>query len=324
VTSDKGRKPPPRSPAKRAPATRGARTRPVRAGAGAAASGPGRELLGIAIEAAERAARIVRRRAADLPSLTWREKSQADFVSDVDTSAEAAIAGFLEREVPEARLIGEELSPDLPIEAGTGITFVADPLDGTTNYLHGYPAYAVSIGVLVDGVLTAAVVHNVPLAQRYTALAGAGAFHGEAGTATRGPGARRRGPLAGRRLAVSSCAQPSRALIGTGFPFKTLHLLPEYQRQFAAVTRRTAGVRRAGSAALDLADVAAGRFDAFWELSLAPWDVAAGILLVREAGGVVTNVMGATAPVAHGPIVAGNPVMHAWLLATMHEADAAP
>jgi len=118
----------------------------------------------------------------------------------------------------------------------------------------------------------------------------------------------------GRRLAVSAVADPSRALVGTGFPFRSLEHLDAYLRQFAAVTRAASGIRRAGSAALDLADVAAGRFDAFWEQALAPWDVAAGVLLVREAGGLVTTLDGKEDVLGHGSIVAGNPVMYRWLI----------
>ncbi len=263
------------------------------------------------MEAAGRAAAVVRRRARDRSSLEWRTKAPADFVSDVDEAAEAAIARVIRAELPQATLVGEEFTPGNHRLAAPGITVVADPLDGTTNFLHGYPAFSVSIGVLRDGRPVAGVVINVPHGDRFTAAVGRGTWHLDAAAASR---ATRPRPLAGRRLAVSEIADPSRALIGTGFPFKALHLLPAYQAQFEAVTRATAGVRRAGSAALDLADVAAGRFDAFWELQLAPWDVAAGILLIREAGGVVTTLDGQDAEVAHGPIVAGNPTMHRWLL----------
>jgi myo-inositol-1(or 4)-monophosphatase len=117
-----------------------------------------------------------------------------------------------------------------------------------------------------------------------------------------------------RRLQVSALAEPRHALVGTGFPFKDLSVLRRYLDQFAAVMGAASGVRRAGAAALDLVDVAAGRFDAFWELSLAPWDVAAGVVLVREAGGVVTTLDGSDDVLQHGSVVAGNPTMHRWLL----------
>jgi myo-inositol-1(or 4)-monophosphatase len=154
----------------------------------------------------------------------------------------------------------------------------------------------------VDGALAVGVVVNVPTHEVYTAVADGGASRN------------------GEPLRVSTIAEPARALIGTGFPFKHHELLDDYQRQFAAVLRATAGIRRAGSAALDLSDVAAGRFDAFWELVLAPWDVAAGILLVREAGGIVTRIDGTPAQVEHGAYVAGNPFIHPWLIQTIHNA----
>lgn len=228
--------------------------------------------------------------------LIWQEKSPTDFVSEVDISAEETIRDVVHARHPDALILGEELTPD---RTAAGLTFVVDPLDGTTNFLHGYPWYAVSIGVLTDGALAAGVVLNVAT--------------GELFTATAGGGARRNG----EPIAVSPLTEPLRALIGTGFPFKRMDLLDLYLRQFAAVARATAGMRRAGAAALDLADVACGRFEAFWELSLAPWDVAAGILLVREAGGVVTELDGAEKQVARGGIVAGSTTMHAWLLRTL-------
>jgi myo-inositol-1(or 4)-monophosphatase len=132
-------------------------------------------------------------------------------------------------------------------------------------------------------------------------------------TAVRGSGARKNG----QPIHVSAIEDPSRALLGTGFPFKHREGIAPYMSVLPRLMERTAGLRRAGSAALDLCDIACGRFDAFWELRLAPWDVAAGILLIREAGGVVTDLQGRHAPVAHGPIVAGNPRMHAWLLAEL-------
>ncbi len=254
-----------------------------------------RALLATCVAAAVHGGDVVRAGAANLAQLAWDVKAPADFVSEVDRASERAIAALVRERHPEARLVGEELSPD---EAGdlAGLTFVADPLDGTTNFLHGYPWYAVSVAALRDGEPVAGAVLN--------------AATGELFTATAGGGARR----AGAAIAVSTQTEPLRSLIGTGFPFKHTHLIAPYMAAFPEIMRATAGVRRAGAAALDLADVACGRFDAFWELSLAPWDVAAGILLVREAGGRATDLDGRPAPVGHGPIVAGNPTMHAWLL----------
>jgi myo-inositol-1(or 4)-monophosphatase len=173
---------------------------------------------------------------------------------------------------------------------------VVDPLDGTTNFLHDYPSFAVSIAAAVDGVLEAAVVHHVPMRRTYYGWRGGGAW------------------LDGQRLHVSTIAEPEFALIGTGFPFRDLSGLVDYQRQFAAVAAATSGIRRPGAASIDLADVAAGRFDGFWEQRLSAWDIAAGILLIREAGGRITNREGRDIGIEHTEVVAGNPAIHTWLL----------
>jgi myo-inositol-1(or 4)-monophosphatase len=174
--------------------------------------------------------------------------------------------------------------------------WVVDPLDGTANFLHGYPQYAVSIAAARDGVLEAGVVVDVTRECCYGAVRGQGAW------------------CAGTRLRVSDLTDPGRALIGTGFPFKRLERLDEYLDQFRRLLPLTSGIRRAGAAALDLADVALGRLDGFWELVLAPWDIAAGMLLVREAGGIVTDLSGRDIGVEHTAVVAGNPAIHRWLL----------
>ena len=260
-----------------------------------------RAALATATVAARRAAEVVAKAAPDSGALEWVEKGTADFVTDVDRAAEAAIVQVVSRDFPDAVIVGEELSPDDAFSEG-GLTFIADPLDGTTNFLHGYPQYAVSIGVVSGPEIIAAVVLNVARGDLFTASAGEG---------TR---------LNGKPVHVSTTSKPSRALIGTGFPFKTPEVLEDYARQFVAVNREAAGIRRAGSAALDLADVACGRFDGFWELILAPWDTAAGLLLVREAGGIVTDLDGNPCKPSHGPVVAGNPDIHPWLLQTVRQA----
>ncbi len=261
-----------------------------------------RAALATATEAAQRAGHVIRQAAPGLAALEWIEKGTADFVTEVDKAAEASIAEVIAKAFPDAALVGEELTPEDALFRD-GLTFIADPLDGTTNFLHAYPQYAVSIGVLSGRELIASVVLNVPRGDLFTAAVGEG---------TR---------LNGDLVRVSTTQDPSRALIGTGFPFKNPEHLEQYARQFVAINRQTAGIRRAGSAALDLADLACGRFDGFWELVLAPWDTAAGLLLVREAGGVVTDLDGELCLPSHGPVVAGNPDIHSWLLKAVREAN---
>jgi myo-inositol-1(or 4)-monophosphatase len=260
-----------------------------------------RDLLDVALEAARAGASVIRDATADRDKLVWESKGRSDFVSDVDKSSERKISDIVRRRLPDATMLGEELTPDAL--SSSGIVVIADPLDGTTNFLHGYPEYSVSIAIVRDGSLCAAVVLKVVNADEFTATSGGGAF------------------LNGKRIKVSSLREPARALIGTGFPFKSLGELRQYLDQFPLVTRGTAGIRRAGSAALDLSNVACGRFDAFWELVLAPWDVAAGLLLVHEAGGIVTDIEGNPARPVAGAFVAGNPAMHAWLLQTIKRAN---
>jgi myo-inositol-1(or 4)-monophosphatase len=258
-------------------------------------------LLDVAVEAARAGALVIRDATGQREKLVWETKGQSDFVSEVDKASEREITSIITRRLPQATMLGEELSPTaIP---NRGIVVIADPLDGTTNFLHGYPEYSVSIGIARDGVLCAGVVLNVARDEEFTARRGGGAF------------------LNGKSIRVSSLREPGRSLIGTGFPFKTLDKLPQYMAQFSLVTRGTAGIRRAGSAALDLSNVACGRFDAFWELVLAPWDVAAGLLMVQEAGGVVTDIDGNPPQLSTEAFVAGNPAMHAWLLQTVKRAN---
>jgi myo-inositol-1(or 4)-monophosphatase len=258
-----------------------------------------RALLATCVAAAARAADVVRAGADRRDSLVWESKSRFDFVSDVDRASEQALGDVIAARHADATLLAEEGSPDA--QATRGLVFVADPLDGTTNFLHGFPWYAVSVAALVDGELQAGAIINAATGALFTATLGGGAR------------------LAGAPIAVSAIAEPQRALVASGFPFSREDEIARYLQMLPGVMRGTAGIRRAGAAALDLADVAAGRFDAFWELRLAPWDIAAGILLVREAGGIVTTLDGAPCPVAETSVVAGNPAMHAWLLRTLGE-----
>lgn len=259
-----------------------------------------RAFLATCVAAAVKGGEAVRSYAQRLGTLVWEEKSRADYVSEADRASEAVIGDIIHGRHADATVVGEELSPDLAAaHLARGLVFVADPLDGTTNFLHGLPWYAVSVAAVVDGDLAAGAILNPANGALYTAVAGGGA--------------RRNGDP----IRVSTIEDPIRALVATGFPFKQNVSIDRYLRGLVPVMGATAGVRRAGAAALDLADVAAGHYDAFWELTLAPWDIAAGILLVREAGGVVTDVAGAPAAVTHTSLVAGNPPMHGWLLGVL-------
>jgi len=256
-----------------------------------------RALLATCVAAAVKGAEAIRAHAQDLSTLEWEEKARADYVSAADRDSETAIRELVLGRHTDAVILGEELSPKVAAETmKRGLVFVVDPLDGTTNFLHGFPWYAVSIAGMIDGALAAGVVLNVA--------------NGELFTAVEGSGARRNG----QPIRVSRIEDPIRSLVGTGFPFKNGDQVDEYLRGFGAAMRGTAGVRRAGSASLDLADVACGRYEAFWELMLAPWDIAAGLLLVREAGGVVTDLAGNPATVTYTGLVGGNVKMHRWLM----------
>jgi myo-inositol-1(or 4)-monophosphatase len=266
-----------------------------------------KELAHVALEAGRIAAEIHRRHLGDLHESEWDEKGTADYVTRVDHEAEERIIEHVRRCCPGHDILAEE-SADLGDAEAVRARFdaadhlwVIDPLDGTTNYLHGYPAFAASVAVTEGGEIVAGAVVD--------------GFHGTEWHAWRGGGAWRDG----QPVAVSGTRRLDRSLIGTGFPFKVLDLVPEYLRQFGAVLRRTAGVRRAGAAAIDLCHVADGRFDGFWELWLAPWDIAAGTLMVREAGGIITTVDGDDDVRAAGSLVAGNPVIHEALLGLLRE-----
>jgi myo-inositol-1(or 4)-monophosphatase len=269
-----------------------------------------RELLRVALDAARAGVAVHRAYLGRVHIDDWGQKGVADFVTHVDRQAEAAIVERIRTAFPAHHVLAEEDafdrgSPGGAVEwPGEGWTWIIDPLDGTTNYLHGYPEYAVSIGVARSGELEAGVVANGATGDEWQAVRGGGAYQN------------------GVRIHVSTIESLPRALIGTGFPFKAIDRLPQFTRHLEAALRSTSGVRRAGSAALDLCSVASGWFDGFWELTLAPWDVAAGALIVREAGGLVTRLDGSPDVLGHGSILAGNPVIHRTLGELLHAADA--
>ncbi|MDE1989518.1 MAG: inositol monophosphatase [Betaproteobacteria bacterium] len=248
--------------------------------------------LNIAVKAARRAGALINRAALDVDRLTVTKKGPADFVSEVDRMVENAIIGVLREAYPDHAFLGEEGGAVGESE----FQWIIDPIDGTTNFLHGFPMYCTSIALVHKGVITQAVIYDPVRNDLFTASRGSGAFLNE------------------RRIRVSSQTRMEDALIGSGFPFSSMEHQERYLRMFAEVMRKSAGIRRPGSAALDLAYVAAGRYDGFWELGLKPWDMAAGALLIQEAGGLVSDLEGEDRFLQTGHVVAGNPKIFAQLL----------
>jgi len=241
--------------------------------------------LNIAIRAARAAGNIIIRQIEHVQDLPVNAKGRNDFVTEVDKQAEAVIIKTLLKSFPDHAILAEESGA----QGNSDYMWIIDPLDGTTNYLHGFPQYAVSIALQHKGILEQAVVYD-PLKQ-------------ELFTATRGEGAH----LNDRRIRVSQQNNLEGALLGTGFPFKEQDKFEEFLRIFKALFPMTAGVRRAGAASLDLAYVACGRLDGFWEFGLKPWDIAAGILLIEEAGGFTDEIYDNGDCIQSGNILSGNP-----------------
>lgn len=249
--------------------------------------------LNIAVRAARRAGEIIVRSMQRMESLEVTEKARNDFVSEVDQQAEAGIIETVRRTHPGHAFLAEESGRS----GDSDYLWIIDPLDGTTNFLHGFPVFAVSIAVAYRGQLEHGVIYD-PLRQ-------------ELFTASRGAGVQ----LDGRRIRVTGRRGLEGSLIGTGIPFRSnLDWTDEYLAMLKEVITQTAGVRRPGAASLDLAYVAAGRLDGFWEVGLKPWDMAAGALMIREAGGMVSNLEGGDGWMESGNICAGSPKVHAALL----------
>jgi myo-inositol-1(or 4)-monophosphatase len=247
-------------------------------------------LLATALEAAE-AATAVHRRDFGVGIAAATEKARADYVSQTDLDAQEAALSVIGSRHPGHAVLAEE--GDEPLERQLarwdgGPLWIVDPLDGTANYLHGHPMYAASVAVWVDGRPEAGVVASGSTDDRWWATRGQGAYKN------------------GRRISVSDPRPLIDALVGTGFPFKRLELLPRYLGQMERVLKSASGIRRAGSAALDLAYLSEGALDAFWEEILMPWDFAAGVVLIQEAGGVVTGPDGREPSLTEGPLRAAS------------------
>jgi myo-inositol-1(or 4)-monophosphatase len=259
-------------------------------------------MLNIAVKAARKAGTLINRASLDIDRVRISQKDENDFVTEVDEACERVIIETLVQAFPGHGFLGEEsgltsgatgeVNQDNPPE----FIWVIDPLDGTTNFIHGMPVYAVSIALMHKGQITQAVVFDPSRNDLFIASKGKGAF------------------LNDRRLRVSRQDRIEGALIGTGFPFKRLEHMDAYLAMFKEISSKAAGLRRPGAAAIDLAYVAAGRYDAFFELGLMPWDAAAGSLLITEAGGFVGNFQGDSDYLFAENIVAGSPKVFAQMV----------
>ena len=248
-----------------------------------------RQALDVARAAARAAAAVHENHRGKVGADEWSTKGIGDFVTFVDREAEAEIVALISAAFPQHTILAEESADD---QAAAGLdewTWIADPLDGTANFLHQYPMYCASVALLHAGRPVAGAVVCGATGEEWTALAGQGARKDDV------------------PIQVSRMDRLDRALIGTGFPFKLPELLPGYLKQFEHIIRQVSDIRRGGSAALDLCHVASGFLDGFWELDLRPWDYAAGVLMIREAGGIATGLQGEPAwTPPGGGIIAGN------------------
>ena len=243
--------------------------------------------------AAETAGRVLRRRFREAVPVRVETKGMHDFVTEIDREAEAAVVGYIRSRFPDHAIMAEEGSPEA--EATAAHRWIIDPLDGTTNFIHGVAPFAVSVALEDREGLLAGAVYDPVHEEMFHARRGGGAY------------------LNGEPIRCSE-PQPGQALIATGFPFRELGRLDRYMKSFEGFVRTTAGIRRAGSAAIDLAYTACGRYDGFWEIGLARWDIAAGVLLVREAGGIVTDVVGGDSLLDSGDILAAGSRLYPTML----------
>jgi myo-inositol-1(or 4)-monophosphatase len=255
-------------------------------------------MLNIAIRAARAAGSIINRAALDVDVLKVNTKSPRDFVTEVDRAAEARIIEILLEAYPGHAILAEESGREHGAK-DSEFVWIIDPLDGTTNFIHGLPIYAVSIALAHRGVVQQAVVYDPARNDLFYASKGRGAF------------------LNDRRIRVSKRTRMSEALIGTGFPFRKGDNFERYVQMFQAVMQQVAGLRRPGAAALDLCYVAAGWYDGFFETGLNPWDVAAGSLLVSEAGGLIGNFTGEADFLYQREVLAATPKIYGQLVQTL-------
>lgn len=256
-------------------------------------------MINTAVKAARRAAAIINRASFDIDRLQVTEKKHNDFVTEVDQAAEQAIIDVLKNAYPDHAILAEESGASANLNDKNENVWIIDPLDGTTNFIHGFPQYCVSIALQQRGQITQAVIYDPTRNDLFTASKGAGAYMND------------------KRIRVTKRDKIGDALIGTGFPYTDLTGLDEYLKMFRIMTEKSAGLRRPGAAALDLAYVAAGRLDGFFEKNLKPWDIAAGSLLITEAGGIVGTFAGESDYLYKGNVIAGTPKVFAQMVALL-------
>ena len=252
-------------------------------------------MLNIAVRAARRAGTIILRSQPRLDMVKIDLKGRHDYVSNTDRDAEAAIIETLLKAYPDHEILAEESGA----RGKSDFVWIVDPLDGTTNYLHTYPQFAVSIALSVKGQVEQGVIYDPIRDELFTASRGGGAQLNE------------------KRIRVSRCQTLEQALLGTGFPIRDERLIDPFLKSLSAFLHRTDGVRRAGAASLDLAYVAAGRLDGYWEFGLKPWDIAAGALMVQEAGGMVGAIDPQQDVMVTGDILAATPRIHEEMRAVL-------
>jgi myo-inositol-1(or 4)-monophosphatase len=252
-------------------------------------------MLNTAVKAARRAATVINRASFDVDRITVTEKQHNDFVTDVDQAAEQAIIETLLKAYPDHAILGEESGPSKNLNDESEFAWIIDPIDGTTNFMHGYPNYCISIALQQRGVITQAVVYDPVRNDLFTATKGAGAY------------------LNDKRIRVRNPDRVNKALLGAGHG-PDPRALVEYLKMYELVAPRCQAIRSSGSAALELANVAAGRSDGYYEKGLKPWDIAAGALLVTEAGGIVGEFNGESAYLHKGDIIAAGPKVFAQLV----------
>ncbi|MNK12670.1 Inositol-1-monophosphatase [compost metagenome] len=256
-------------------------------------------MLNTAVKAARRGAAIINRASFDIDRIKVTEKKPNDFVTEVDQAAEQAIIDVLKSAYPDHAILAEESGASVNLHDENDNVWIIDPLDGTTNFIHGFPQYCVSIALQQRGQITQAVVYDPTRNDLFTATKGAGAYLNE------------------KRIRVTKRDKISDALIGTGFPFRDTDNIDEYLKMFKIMTQSCAGLRRPGSAALDLAYVACGRLDGFFEKGLQPWDMAAGSLLITESGGIMGTFAGESDYLYKGDVLAGTPKVFAQMVSLL-------